>query len=99
MNEVIKEQIEEILSDNNIPWGELKNSRVLITGANGLIGSLIVKVLEASNDVFNLNVDIISHTRKTHGDIREPLDITLSPDYIFHCAAVTKSTEMLKNPA
>ncbi|WMJ90196.1 NAD-dependent epimerase/dehydratase family protein [Anaerocolumna sp. MB42-C2] len=79
-------------------WQTLANSTVLITGSGGLIGSAIVRALTALNEKYNLNINIIAHTRKTHGDICQPLQITEHADYIFHCAAITSSANMVSKP-
>lgn len=39
MNQLAKD-IKEIISDCNIPWKNLNNSIVAVTGASGLLGSL-----------------------------------------------------------
>ena len=98
MTAVVKAEIEEVIADKNITWDELVNSTFLITGANGLIGGALVRALQAANERFGLNINIITHTRKTHGDIRSKINIDSLPDYIIHCAAITKSSEMVNNP-
>jgi len=98
MTAVIKAEIEDVLADKNISWKEIKNSTFLITGANGLIGGALVRALQAANERFGLNINIIAHTRQTHGDIRSNTNIDSLPDYIIHCAAITKSSEMMNNP-
>ena len=98
MIDVVKTEIEEVLEDKNISWKELKNSTILITGANGLIGGALVRALQAANGQYGLNINIFAHTRQTHGDIRYGIKIDSLPDYIFHCAAITRSTEMVNNP-
>jgi len=98
MTDIIQAEIDEVLADKNIFWQELKGSTVLVTGATGLIGGALVRVLEGANERYGLNINIIAHMRKTHGDIRSNIDIGAKPDYIFHCAAITKSFEMVNNP-
>jgi UDP-glucuronate decarboxylase len=98
MIDIIQAEIDEVLEDNNIDWNELKDSTVLVTGATGLIGGALVRTLQAANKRFGLNINIIAHTRQTHGDIRFNINIDFPPDYIFHCAAITKSSEMVHNP-
>lgn len=98
MTAVMKAEIEEVLADRNIPWEELRNSTFLVTGANGLIGGALVGALHAANGRYGLNMNIIAHSRQTHGDIRSDINIDSPPDFIIHCAAITKSSEMIKNP-
>jgi nucleoside-diphosphate-sugar epimerase len=49
----------------------------------------------------NLDLHIIPFTRQAFGDIRNPdsFEKIISADFIFHCAAVTKSAEIVKCPA
>jgi len=89
---------------------------VLITGATGLIGSILVRALSAANDEHSLNMHIIAHGRNhdkglalaqscgvlpISGDICAPLPREALPDaigYIFHCAALTSSADMVAKP-
>lgn len=43
MNQLILKDLNNIMSDTSIPWELLHNKSILITGATGLIGSLLVK--------------------------------------------------------
>ena len=89
---ILLKDTEETISDSNIPWSELENGAVLITGATGTIGSALVRTIVAANEKYNLNI-------KTYTpNIREPFSIDGNIDYIFHCAAITKSAEMVSNP-
>jgi nucleoside-diphosphate-sugar epimerase len=78
-----------------------KNASVLVTGATGLIGSAIVRLLTEINEQENLGLRIIPFTRQAFGDVRNPDSFAKisSADYIFHCASVTRSAEMVKYPA
>ncbi|MDE6672999.1 MAG: NAD(P)-dependent oxidoreductase [Ruminococcus sp.] len=44
-NNIIREDIEKILNDSNITWNMLDGKSIIITGATGLIGSLLTKAL------------------------------------------------------
>ena len=55
------ENIDKTLKANDI--NKIKNSTVLITGANGLIGSCIVDILEYLNKKENGNIKIIALIR------------------------------------
>ena len=109
--------LHDSLSDDNIPWGDLRDSAVLVTGATGLIGGLILRSLALANVKYKLNARLIAHGRDSGkgraisqecgleficGDIRKPLSlagIADGLDYIFHCAAITKSADMALKPA
>jgi nucleoside-diphosphate-sugar epimerase len=93
------DSIADVLADDNIPFNMLSGSTVLITGATGIIGGMLVQTLETLNAEQRLNINIVAHTRKTHGDIRKPFEIDRQIDYVFHCASVTKSADMVTKPA
>jgi len=110
---ILQDDIKETLSDSSILWSELKDSAVLITGATGTIGSALVRTLCAANEKYKLNVKILAQGRdekkakpliEKHGavflknDIRKPVVLSENVDYIFHCAAVTKSACMVSMP-
>lgn len=113
---VLKEDIREILRDEKISWMKLHDSTVLVTGATGLIGGLLIRALSAANTDYNLNMRIIAHGRNkckgqalieecgaefVAGDIRTPIPSKFLPaslDFVFHCASITKSAEMLARP-
>lgn len=100
--EVIKAEAYDVVSDKTIPFDKLKGSSVLVTGADGLIGGAVIRVLNYINKVHEeLNLDIIPYTRATHGDIRDAVSFKNvdSADYIFHCASMTKSADMVSKPA
>ena len=44
-SEIIKEDLENIINDSNIPWSSLDGKNILVTGATGLIGSSVVNAL------------------------------------------------------
>jgi len=111
---ILREDLEHIDKDSAIPWEKLKNSTVLITGATGLIGSALVRGISYASGRRDLNVRILAFGRNAtraeslsqyYGaefftqDIRETVKVEGEIDYIFHCAAVTKSSEMVSNPA
>lgn len=110
---VLFKDTEEIIADGNIPWHKLQDSTILITGTTGLIGLAIVRSLFAANEKFNLGLKIIGLARNEEKgkslaekykvtfckhNISEPITLLESVDYIFHCAAVTSSKEMVSNP-
>jgi Nucleoside-diphosphate-sugar epimerases len=105
--------MEEIVSDEYISWNEFRDRTVLIVGATGLIGSALVRALSAANCKYGLEVRILmlGRDRKkakeltdiygadfVDQDICHPFKVAGNVDYIFHCAAITKSSEMAVNP-
>lgn len=87
----------EIITDKNIPFGELRYSTILVTGATGVIGSSIIKALSAADNSMGLGVKLVGHGRNLikgkdlaekyniefiSGDIRAPIPQTKLPDNI-----------------
>ena len=112
MEKILKADMEYIVSlvEN---WTELRDSTVLITGASGLIGSLLIRAFVYASDELNLNIRIIGHSRDTtllkadaellkviflEGDIQKSIDVEDHVDYIIHCASITDSKLMIEKP-
>lgn len=55
--DIINDDIDKIIEER-IPWYDLKNKSVLVTGANGFIGSYIIYTLSKLNKKFNYNIRI-----------------------------------------
>lgn len=47
----------------NIPWNELKNKRILITGASGMIGSTLIRALMEYSREENGNIQVVGISR------------------------------------
>lgn len=60
---VLVEDMAEVVSDQVIPWDNLIGATVLITGATGLIGSLLVKVLLYAAESRGMNMRICAVVR------------------------------------
>ena len=60
---IIVEDIAEVVSDPIIPWNDFEKKTILVTGATGLIGSLLVKVLLYASEKRNLNFRICAVVR------------------------------------
>lgn len=62
MSRVLNRDIEEIV-ESNLPFEQFRKKTFLITGATGLIGSLLVKVLLVCNQRKNLNLRVLAAVR------------------------------------
>lgn len=96
-----QENIEKALKNNKFEG--LKNQSVLITGANGLIGSAIIDVLNYLNGKFKYNINIIAAVRNVNKlnerfkgykgltileqDVTNKIEIPYKADYIIHAAS------------
>ena len=117
ISSILKSDIHDILTDNAIPWNDFQSATVMITGATGLIGSLLTHTLSAANSEHKLNMRLIACCRNAEksaalsqmtkaefitSDIRQPLPKESLPpvlNYVFHCASITKSSDMAAKPA
>lgn len=116
-SKIFQEDMEQIISDDRLPWSDLQDATVLVTGATGLIGSILVRALRAASNRRGLNLYIlgigrdkakIAQLSDAYGadfviaaDIRKPFSceaLSGRIDYIFHCAAITKSADMVVKP-
>ena len=57
-NQLVVDDLKNVASDKVIPWEKLDNKSVLVTGATGLIGSLVVKALLYRADVSDKNITV-----------------------------------------
>lgn len=111
-SKVLREDFEYLYS-KNLDWKKLNNRTVLVTGATGLIGSLLLKFMHFLNTQKGYNISLIAIVRNEKKaqivlngievecvklDLAEKLVLDKKVDYIFHCAAITKSKEMQQNP-
>lgn len=113
-NVILSEDINEIATSKIINWEKMKDKTILITGATGLIGSLIVKVILRKNEIddLNLNMILVSRSEKEviekFGNskyidyiitsVENFTKINKKVDYIIHAASPTKSKFFIENP-
>jgi nucleoside-diphosphate-sugar epimerase len=113
VSKILREDFKYIY-ENEIFWGEIKNCSIFITGATGYIGSILVQYLDYLNTEYNMDIKIIALIRSVErakevlnkcsnvqyiiGDLLDLPEIPPKIDYIFHCAAITKSKEMINTP-
>ena len=107
---VLEEDLKYI-ANYSLPYEEMKETTVLVTGATGLIGVSIVRALVAIGDI-----KVIAHVRNREkaeeiygallqknvelyvDDITKEINASEDVDYIFHCASITTSKTMIEKP-
>lgn len=107
---VLEEDLKYI-ANYRLPYEEMKETTVLVTGATGLIGVSIVRALVAIGDI-----KVIAHVRNREkaeeiygallqknvelyvDDITKEINVSEDIDYIFHCASITTSKTMIEKP-
>lgn len=72
MNIDSKKEISNIISETNfIPWDDLKGKNVFITGATGLIGTAVIKVLHSANVDENLGINLFALVRDKKSAVKK----------------------------
>jgi len=95
----------EYIANSNVPWECFENKTFFVTGATGLLGSILIKSLLAKNK----KIRIIALARKPtaienkelsfiYGDVTQKLSINEPIDYIVHGANPTASKEFIDHP-
>ena len=105
----VQSDISEVLEKKEL-FDIFRNKCILITGATGLIGSMLIKVLHEANMKYNLSTQIIGHiinlekARNIYGNLMNAYDIQflfnteVKCDYIVHTASPTASKFFINNP-
>ena len=80
---LLYKEVQSVANSKLINWDKLKESTVLITGANGFIGYYLVTALLERNDKFKSNITVLAVVRskenaeKTFGELLKRNDIQL----------------------
>lgn len=111
MNTVLQEDLINILHED-LPWEKLKDTRVLITGASGMLGGYMTRVLLKLNEQKDYHIKItalVRHPEKLPEDVRNkvdvlcqsvtvPLNTDLKFDYVIHTASPASPLIMRDDP-
>lgn len=109
-----QEDLEFVAHSKTIPWNLLKGKSIFITGATGLIGSFLTKLLVCRNRLFHDDIQIYALVRNlekakalipqsgnvhlVHGDICGDYPLPSDLNFIVHAASVTSSKMFVSKP-
>ncbi len=110
MADYLQEDLAQISRDPAIDWQALDGSHILVTGATGLVGSLLVRSLlhrgtvrvtalvrsmEKAQQVFG---SLCSKLQFVLSDVTKPFCVPEHIDYMIHGASITASRVMAERP-
>lgn len=111
MNNILVEDAQNILKQP-LSWEKLKDSKVLVTGASGMLGSYVTRTVVTLKEKEGWDIDIyalVRNPQKLPEDIRdkvtvirqsvtEPIDTEVKFDYIVHAASPASPLIMKDDP-
>lgn len=94
--------------EKKVLFSSLEGSTILVTGATGLIGSMLVKTILASAKKYDLRIKLIGQVRnlekarKVYGDLFGEIEFVSDPNvscnYIIHTVSPTTSKFFIEQP-
>lgn len=111
MNKVLQEDIKSIINEN-IQWEKLNHTKVLVTGASGMLGIYLVRTLLLLNEEKQYDIDVYALVRnpnKLPEDVRtkvsviqqsvvDPIQTDIKFNYIIHAASPASPLIMREDP-
>ena len=91
-----KQDIKRIIS-LNVPWQKLQNQSLLLTGASGLIGTMLIDVLMAKNEKEQLNCNIYAVGRNKNKALERLGDYWENPNFHFMSIDVNQPILLKQN--
>ncbi len=75
-NPILQEDLERIVSSDFVDWEEFRGKSILVTGATGLIGGVLVRALALANAARGLDLTILANFRN-----RQKADVLFGAAY------------------
>lgn len=106
MNQV-QADLQSVIADKTL-FEAFSNSTVLITGATGLIGSMLIRTFVSANETYGLCIRVIGQVRNMDkaktvlADIFDKVEVVTAydteSDYIIHTVSPTTSNFFIEHP-
>ena len=103
----VQADIQSVIENKEV-FETLSNSTVLITGATGFIGSMLIRTLIAADAKYGLGIKLIGQIRNPEkartvlAELIDKIDLTttddVAADYIIHTVSPTASKFFIDNP-
>ena len=111
MNNILIDDAKNILK-NNLQWNKFKDTKVLITGAAGMLGSYVARTLIVLKEQTGWNIEVFALVRNPNKlpvdiadkvsvikqSVTEPINTDIEFDYIIHTASPASPLIMREDP-
>ena len=84
----------ELIADLDLPWNKLENSKILVTGSTGMIGSLLIDVVMYKNNHDELNCSVIAIGRNANKAAERFAEYIDHPAFFFVSHDVCEPLEL-----
>lgn len=95
-NRIAAEDLEQISSAEFIPWEQLRNGTILVTGATGLIGYTLVSALLYVDKVKKLNLKVIVLVRDENKAQQRFQGMEERPGALQYCVGTVEQLPMIE---
>ncbi len=98
---IYQEDLEQIASSSAVPFASLKGKTVLVTGATGLIGAMVVKSLLCANRVNGTDITVIALVRseekaaRVFGELLGEKQLVLAKGDVLNLPEITSDIDYI----
>lgn len=113
MNPILNDDLNRIIAQD-ISWEKLRDKRIMVTGASGMLGTYFVRTVLKLNEAKNANINVLCIVRNpkkipsdiannerveiVSQDVSKPMNIEGNVDYIIHAASPASPLIMRDDP-